>query len=514
MRFVIPMLKDGIEHKMYFDHIPYTISDWIGVEEVKTWKRGDVVMICAGTGTGKSFFILSTLRGYFKEDGLRVLYLTPRVRINEQFRHELGDDSTIKVMSYQAVESILNDPNRSIGEWDVIIGDEAHYFTSDSDFNRKTDISFDWTMEQKKAIKIFLSATHEGLSQFLTDQDIKFTQYIVPISGMLVDSLDFFHNTDYIADIAEHVISSGSKAVFFIWSAQTAYDLHLKFKDKSLFLCSKYNKTFAKFMDAAAIERMIEEKRFDCQLLFATSALDSGVSLSDPTLNDMIIDIFDPITVKQCIGRKRPVGGDDAVRLHIRAYNNKQVGGKLRKITQQAEDAHDFIKNGAAAYSIAHDRGNDAAGIVHDVSTGDSKDGEEMFVKRMNEPKYNHIKQSIEMCKKILEHKDGYAGYVADYLGIDDYAILDEEQRKQSLAAYLDSISGKPMLDRKAREPFIERLDIRQNRRLCKDFDVISTWIEKSGLPYRLIKYRISRIIDGKKKFFRPWEVVKPTGIE
>lgn len=69
------------------------------------------------------------------------------------------------------------------------------------------------------------------------------------------------------------------------------------------------------------------------------------------------------------------------------------------------------------------------------------------------------------------------------------------------------------MLDKESRDPFIERMDIRQNGRLCRDYDVLSTWIEKSGLPYRLVKYRTSRIINGEKKFFRPWEVVKPVGI-
>lgn len=510
MRFIIPMLKNGVEHKIHFNHIPYSVSDWITEEEVKSWNPGDIVMICAGTGTGKSYFILSTMRKYFKANGLKVLYLTPRVRINEQFRHELGDDSTIKIMSYQAVESIINDPNRNIGTWDVIICDEAHYFTSDSDFNRSTDLSFDWIMSQGDAIRIFLTATHEGLSQFLTNQDVKYTQYVLPISRLLVESLDFFYNTDHIEEIAEHIVESGGKAVFFMWSAQTAYNLHLKFKDDSLFLCSKYNDDYAKYMDTEAIERMIETRKFDCPLLFATTALDAGISLVDPTLNDMVIDIFNPISVKQCIGRKRPVGEGDAVRLHIRAYNNMQVGGKLRKKTNQSDKAQSFITNGAAAYSIAHDRGNDADRIVHDVSIGKNIDGEDMFVKRLNEPKCNHIQQTIEICRDILEHKDGYAGYVADYLGIDGYSILEVEKHKESLSEYLDGIAGKPMLSREAREPFIERMDIRRNRRLCKQSKVINAWLESSGLPYRLHEYRTNRkTAEGERKSYRAWLVVK-----
>ena len=510
MRFIIPMLKDGVEHKMHFSHIPHTISDWISMEEVNTWKCGDVVMICADTGTGKSHFLLNTMRGYFRENGLRVLYLTPRTRINEQFRRDLGNDSTVKVMSYQAIETIQSDPDRSLGKWDVIVCDEAHYFTNDSTFNYQTDISFDWVMAQKNAIKIFMTATHDELSQYLTNQGIRFTQYIIPVKGTLIESLEFFNSKDYIVDIAERVIASGSKAIFFIQSAQTAYDLYRKFEANSLFLCSRYNKSFSKYMDAGAIERTIEGERFDCNLLFATTALDAGVTIKDPMLDDIIIDIFDPVSIKQCIGRKRPIENGDAVHLHIRAYSNQQIGGIKRKKIEQAKEAQSFIKNGATAYSATHNRGNDGKGIVNDVAAGENERGEETFTKNLNEPKYNHIKQSIEVCKAILEHKDGYAGYVADFLGIDDYTILDDKQRKQTLGEYLNDIVGKPMLTRKEKRAFAEYLNVRGvDGKLRTTFRTLEPWIVDSGLPYRLHEYRTSSNVDGKKKDYRAWKVVR-----
>lgn len=509
MRFIIPMLKDGVEHKMYFSHIPYTISDWIRVEEVQTWKRGDVIMICADTGTGKSHFLLNTMRGYFKENGLRVLYLTPRTRINEQFRRGLGNDNTVKVMSYQAIETISSNPDRSLGDWDVIVCDEAHYFTSDSTFNHQTDISLDWIMAQKNAIKIFMTATYDELSQYFVDQGVNFTQYIIPVSGTLIKSLEFFNNKDYIADIAEQVIASGGKAIFFIQSAKTAFELYSKFKLNSLFLCSKYNKDFAKYMDTNAIDRMIQEEKFDCNLLFATTALDAGVTIKDSALDNIVIDIFDPVSIKQCIGRKRPIEYGDAVHLHIRAYSNQKIGGMIQKKIEQAKEAQSFIENGAMAFSAAHNRGNDSERIVHDVPVGENEEGKATFAKYLNEPKYNHIKRTIGVCKAILEHKDGYAGYIADFLGVDDYTVLDDERRKQTLGEYLNGIVGKPMLTKKEKRAFAEYLNVRGvDRKLRTTFRTLAPWIADSGLPYRLHEYDTSRIVNGKKKNYRAWKVV------
>ena len=65
------------------------------------------------------------------------------------------------------------------------------------------------------------------------------------------------------------------------------------------------------------------------------------------------------------------------------------------------------------------------------------------------------------------------------------------------------------MLTKEEKIPFIEKLDIRRERKLCKSFSGISGWIEGSGLPYRLLEYQTSRVMGGKKKNFRAWEIVK-----
>ena len=112
--------------------------------------------------------------------------------------------------------------------------------------------------------------------------------------------------------------------------------------------------------------------------------------------------------------------------------------------------------------------------------------------------------------------KFGYDKYLARHFGFYDdenkrytYQILSTKQEK--LSEYLDSLVGAPLLTKEAKKPFIENLNIRRNGKLCKSFSGIAGWIEGSGMPYRLLEHETSRIIDGKKKNFRAWEIVKLT---
>lgn len=81
------------------------VSDLITPAEIKEWTPGMVVLVSADTGSGKSFFVKHTLRNYLKDNGMRCLYLLPRLRTIQQFKAEMQGDDVIKFMSYQAIEA-------------------------------------------------------------------------------------------------------------------------------------------------------------------------------------------------------------------------------------------------------------------------------------------------------------------------------------------------------------------------------------------------------------------------
>ena len=53
-------------------------------EEYMTWKQGDIISLSAGTGSGKTYFVINVLAKYAKENNKLILYLVPRTKLKKQ----------------------------------------------------------------------------------------------------------------------------------------------------------------------------------------------------------------------------------------------------------------------------------------------------------------------------------------------------------------------------------------------------------------------------------------------
>ena len=278
-------------------------------------------------------------------------------------------------------------------------------------------------------------------------------------------------------------------------------------------MCSLYNQDYAKYMDDDAISDMLEAEHFDCALLVATKALDTGVNLKDKLLTEIVIDVVDPESIIQCLGRKRYINEDDYANLYVHAKTNSQIGGILRKLRDDEKTVRDFLSKGAVRYSNANGRRNDDSGLIVDApeATG-SETEKQLFSKEVNELRYAHIMQSAETYQEMLKLGEyGYIKYIARLLHRDDYKVLETEDRMRNLTQYLESIAGIPLLTKAEREPLIEQLDVRRDRKLLRGYKILSAYLEESKLPYRLHEYDTSRIVDGTKKHYRAWEVIRLT---
>lgn len=393
-------------------------------------------------------------------------------------------------------------------QYDVVVADECHYFFADADYNHKTDLSFEWVMKQQDATRIFMSATCDILMEGFDKWGIPYTGYVLERDETQIESLTFFWNKKGLDRLAEQVISSGKKGIFFIQSAEKARDLYLKHKDKGIYLCSVHNKRFRKYINEKLVDDLIENERFDGPLLITTLAFDSGVTVKDHNLTTVVTDVTDPMSIIQCVGRKRFVDKDDRLNVFALARANQQISGILKKQREREKTIRDFLERGSASYSAQHERGNDDDRLIFDTP---KTDGEETtFSKHVNWLKYTKTQWDIRIYESMLQLAgDGYISYVAKLLGCEEYTILEDDQRMQNLTEYLESIAGNPMLTKADREPFIAMMDIRHDRKLCKTSSVLAAWLESSGLPYRLHEYRTNRVIEGQRKSYRAWEVVK-----
>ena len=115
------------------------VTDCIG-EEYKTWEN-EIIAIEAGTGRGKTYFIINVLLPYAKSHGKRMLYLCNRKELQRQIEETIPQDCKpfSKVITYQLLESALQGKG-TYEHYDYVVADEAHYLFDDS-YNQQTDIS-------------------------------------------------------------------------------------------------------------------------------------------------------------------------------------------------------------------------------------------------------------------------------------------------------------------------------------------------------------------------------------
>jgi len=143
-----------------------TISDIITNEDLNRWETGDMVLIDAPTGKGKSYFIMNGLYDYCKKNYKKILFLTNRNLLKDQFITSLRKEhklDIIDIRNYQSIEKDIIEQGQDkididLSKYDYVIADECHYFFTDALFNDKTDLFIEFLTDYRKSIVILLSA--------------------------------------------------------------------------------------------------------------------------------------------------------------------------------------------------------------------------------------------------------------------------------------------------------------------------------------------------------------------
>ena len=168
------------------------VTDVIG-ETYKQWKTG-VVLINAGTGTGKTTFVVKEQNEWAEITGTKILYLCNRSALRSQVVEQaeaeekakaLKDDAPdddigeehLDIWTYQALEKKMlyhsEELDAFLQQYKYIVADEAHYFMFDAQFNHDTVVSYDalkalW--DQK--IVIYMSATADYMFRQLENMNV------------------------------------------------------------------------------------------------------------------------------------------------------------------------------------------------------------------------------------------------------------------------------------------------------------------------------------------------------
>lgn len=130
--------------------------------------------------------------------------------------------------------------------------------------------------------------------------------------------------------------------------------------------------------------------------------------------------------------------------------------------------------------------------------------------KLVNDMIYEKYKLDISQYDEML--KIGYVNYIANILHFGygykrSYFMYDEGD----LNTYLNllAINETVMLTAEDKNPFIEKMNVKHNGKLLKSRNSLNSALEEKKYKYKIEEFETSRIIDGKKKNYRAWKIVK-----
>ncbi len=327
------------------------ISEIIG-EEYKMWEPGQVVLITAPTGSGKTTFILEQLLSFAAHNKKKILYLVNRKILKKQLKEKVTSNirprlrrnnmdyyvpnDIIRIETYQTIERYIQDNmNMSFyNQFDYIIADEAHYFYHDATYNTSTYLSYSWITSQRRRffepIFIFISATMDkvkdrivrdigenGIFDKEMKEEILFRRKIKEFHHEADYSYIDLHFFDKKDEIIKIILSKRKeKWLVFVSSIEQGRLLEKQLLDDGMdavFIDAKYDKNIDSM---TAVEQVATEKKISNRVLIATSVLDNGVSIEDENLRNLIVMGETKEDFMQMIGRKR-VQNQERIKLYI-----------------------------------------------------------------------------------------------------------------------------------------------------------------------------------------------------
>ncbi len=486
------------------------ISEIVTINKIKTWKNTDIITISAGTGAGKSYFIKNILYAFAKQNNKKILMLIHRVNCVEQFRKEIIRDNKTDVIDIKTYQSLENKRFFDFSEYEYIVCDEFHYFLSDAAFNITTDISLDIILSQNKTTRILMSATGDYMKRYINNiKNIDTKDYELPNEYSFIKQLTFYNKDETLEKFIEEAISKNDKGIFFIQSVEKAFILFNKYKEHCLFNCSKSNdKGYYQYVDQEKINKMLINEKFDENILITTTCMDAGVNINDIDVKHIVLDVKDIGVLIQCLGRRRMQNEEDKIHIYIKNLNNKQLGGIETQLKQKVKKADFLREHTVKEYIQEYPRSNDYSNIVYDEIVDEDNKG----TKKINELMYYKCKFDLGDIAAMKAYGDyGYCKYLINLFKYDrQYRLINEDYKRDNLAEYLETIVGEVMLTLKDRKELIDKIDVKSNGKQLKKINNLNGTLEELQLPYRIVEFKTSRLVNEKKKKYKSaWKVDK-----
>lgn len=300
----------------------------------------DPILIDAQTGSGKTTAIYKIIIPYALENNKNVMLLCNRVALSIQQKKEIMEitDSPLKglltekgireqtvfgnigVLTYHRLSTFLKDEKNK--KWcenlAFVISDEAHFFVSDAFFNSSCNfILKQFVQHFSHAVRIYLSATPWDFMYPLAKIEEKYfnninLSYLCYSQQLLLKprtiqhfefprdyssvNLNFFKDVEEIIDLIE--ADPNEKWIVFIDNTE-------KFSVFKNALEGRVSFLNANLKDTPIFQSLIDNQKFEEQVLITTAVLDCGINIHDSSLKNIAVFSDDRTATIQMVGRKR-----------------------------------------------------------------------------------------------------------------------------------------------------------------------------------------------------------------
>lgn len=274
--------------------LPTYLSEIITEDTFASMSKDSIYTVYSAPDTGKTTLITDVLQPYLQRTNKKALYLTSRLAILEQIKGNV-DTSVMTCWTYQRIEEYVETDRPLVTTYDFIVCDEAHYFVEDAELTKRTDLSFNF-INSSESVVILMSGTPEYIECLKgswgrplktlaeLDTSIHNVERICLVPAAKKSSGDEQH----IRAQLEELVRQGKRIVVYDSNIAELYQLYDQYKlqlkelgIKVSFLCSKHNSKHYPKSDQSDLKILMDTQRINTDILFITSALNTGVSIDE-----------------------------------------------------------------------------------------------------------------------------------------------------------------------------------------------------------------------------------------
>lgn len=358
------------------------LSEVITDDDISSWTPERPVYISAPTGSGKtSYLVYDKLVNLVIKSNQRILIFTNRQKLCRQMKvdllklvgehpekysassldniEEIGNNITI--LTYQKAAEYARHRSaeflKKVEESAYVVYDEIHYILEDSTYNSNINHFTNEVllMRNKKGVQIFMSATFGEIFDYI-DKEIYSYEKITGFCGIKEDNIQFYGVKDKFENIAvkyfrednqlvDLINSSDEKFLVFVSSVTSGAKIYEKITKTKAFIFSTNNGELDNNSDVA-LEEIINQEKFSCQVVIATSVLENGINISDKNLNNVVCVTADDVQLVQMLGRiRRDRTNPRAITLYIKQKSPAYFTKKLARYYNPVSKAISLYSN-------------------------------------------------------------------------------------------------------------------------------------------------------------------------